>query len=417
MGQGAPHGWPNITRRGFARGAGAALVAGIAPGILRAQAGPLKIGAILPRSGTQAFFGQSCQKGLEIAPALLKELGYDFPMDIVTADSETNVDVARSQAERLINDGANVLTGAFDSGGTAAIAQVCEQRGVPFVINIAAAPQITEQGYKFVFRNFPTSLDLVRNGLLGFKDVFAATGTTPKTAVFMHVNDTFGQANKAAVDRLFPAADMPFRIVETISYDPAAKDLSVEVAKAKATGADLLMVTSRINDAILLVREMVRQRWSPMGIMSPGSPGMYEEQFFKTLGKYADYEITVIPWYNPNSDVAKRVAELFGQTFPKDRLIGNIFNVGFTVEAVLILADAYKRAGSTDGRAVADALRRTDLAKRVMIGPPIQFDEKGQVKESRAAVLQNFNSEPKVVLPREAAQAKPVFPMPAWDKR
>ncbi|MFX8036209.1 hypothetical protein ABTK80_21830, partial [Acinetobacter baumannii] len=75
-------------------------------------------------------------------------------------------------------------------------------------------------------------------------------------------------------------ADMPFKILDTIAYDPAARDLSVEVAKAKATNAELLMVVSRLNDAILLVREMVKQRWEPMGIMSPGSPGMYEAQFF-----------------------------------------------------------------------------------------------------------------------------------------
>ena len=75
----------------------------------------------------------------------------------MNADTETNVDTARTRAERLIEEGAQVLVGAFDSGQTSAIAQVAEQRGIPFVINIAAAPQITEQGYKFVFRNFPTA--------------------------------------------------------------------------------------------------------------------------------------------------------------------------------------------------------------------------------------------------------------------
>jgi branched-chain amino acid transport system substrate-binding protein len=50
-----------------------------------------------------------------------------------------------------------VLVGPFDSGAATAIAQVAEQRGVPFIINIAAAPPITEQGYKFVFRNFQTA--------------------------------------------------------------------------------------------------------------------------------------------------------------------------------------------------------------------------------------------------------------------
>src|SRR3546814_3715966 len=83
----------------------------------------------------------------------------------MNADTESSVDVARSRAEKLVNEGANILVGAFDSGQSAAIAQVAEQKGVPYVINIAAAPQITEQGYKYVFRNFPTAPMLVRNGL------------------------------------------------------------------------------------------------------------------------------------------------------------------------------------------------------------------------------------------------------------
>ena len=61
------------------------------------------------------------------------------------------------------------------------------------------------------------------------------------------------------------------------------------MSKAKATNADFLLLVCRLNDAIVLRREMVKQRWSPMGIVSPGSPGLYEEQYFKTLGKLSEY--------------------------------------------------------------------------------------------------------------------------------
>ena len=47
------------------------------------------------------------------------------------------------------------------------------------------------------------------------------------------------------IKALFPKLDMPYEIVDYITYDPAAKDLSVEVAKAKATKADMLMPVSR----------------------------------------------------------------------------------------------------------------------------------------------------------------------------
>ena len=95
----------------------------------------------------------------------------------------------------------------------------------------------------------------------------------PKTAVFMHVNDTFGQSMAKGVAALLPKVSLPFKLLDTIPYDPAAKDLTVEVSKAKATNAELLLLVCRLNDAIVLRREMVKQRWSPMGVVSPGSPG------------------------------------------------------------------------------------------------------------------------------------------------
>lgn len=387
------------------------------PAILRAQSSTLNVGVLLPISGGQAFIGQSCKLGADIAPAVLAQRGYKTNIRLMHADTETNVDVARSRAEKLINDGAQVLVGPFDSGAAGAIAQVAEQKGVPFIINIAAAPQITEQGYKFTFRNFPTSVDLVRNGLVLMRDLFQATATAPRTAVFMHVNDTFGMANRRAIDSILPTLNyLPFKLLDTISYDPAAKDLSVEVAKAKSTNADILILVCRLNDAILIRREMVKQRWNPMGIIGPGNPGMYENQFYSALGKMSDYCISNVPWYNPKAALTKVVESSFAKAYPKDRLMFHALNVGFTVEAILIAAEAQKRAGSMNGKALADAIRLTDLADRMMIGGPIKFNAKGQVEGIASAAIQNLNQKPTVVLPASAAEANPVFPSPDYKK-
>lgn len=402
-----------LTRRRFGQAAASLAAMVAAPAI--AQPMRLKVGVLLPRSGHLAQAGQACQRGADIAPAVLGDLGY--AVEILPADTESNVDVARSRAERLIDDGANVVIGAFDSGQTAAAAQVCEQRGIPLVINIAAADRLTEQGHRTLFRNFPTSTMLVSNGLSLMKDLFAATGAAPKTAVFLHANDTFGMANRQAMDALFPQLSMPFTLVDQISYDPKSQDLAVEVTKAKASGADLAIVTTRANDAIMLVREMVKQRWEPMGVVSPGSPGLYDEQFFKVLGKFADYHITNLPWYDPKAELSERVERAFRDRFPSDRYEGYAFNVAFTLEAILIAADAFKRAGTTEPAALLEALRSTNLDRKMLVGPPITFDEHGQNRNLASACVQNRNLRPTVVLPASAAELAPVFPMPAWRDR
>jgi branched-chain amino acid transport system substrate-binding protein len=402
-------------RRVLQAAAASAALSGLGfPAIVRGQASALKVGVLLPRSGFQGFIGQSCQKGADLAPGVIKEM-LGVNIELMNADTETNIDTARTRAERLIQEGANVLVGPFDSGAAAAIAQVAEQRGVPFVINIAAAPQITEQGYRYVFRNFQTAGDIVRNGLDLIGELFQATNTVPRAAVFMHVNDTFGQAMAKGIGAILPQrTQLPFKVVETISYDPAAKDLTVEVGKAKATKADFLLLVCRLNDSIILRREMVKQRWYPMGVVSPGSPGMYEEQFFKSLGKISEHCVSNVPWYNPRADLTKVVEKAFLKHNPQDRLPFHGLNVGFTFEAILIAADAYRRSKSTDPKVLAEAIRQTNITSKMMLGGPIKFNAKGQVEGIGSACIQNLNLSPTVVLPAAAATAKPVFPAPEY---
>ena len=128
----------------------------------------------------------------------------------------------------------------------------------------------------------------------------------------MHVNDTFGTAMAKGIGAVMPKFNMPYKIAEEIAYDPAARDLSVEVAKAKATNADALLVVSRLNDAMLLTRELVKQRWTPQAILSMG-PGWYEDQYFKTLGKLADGPISFAPWYDPHKKLTPVLEADLGQ--------------------------------------------------------------------------------------------------------
>ena len=400
------------TRRSFSAGLGAAGIMAAPFNIVRAQGAALKVGVLLPRSGVQAGIGQDCQRGVDITAGILKDLGMPS-LQIINADTETSVDVARSRAEKLISDGAQLLVGAFDSGQSTAIAQVAEQKGIPFVINIAAAPQITEQGYKFVFRNFPTAGMILGDAFANQKEIFAATGSAPKTAVFMHINDTFGTAMKGGIGAVMPKFDMPYKLVETISYDPAARDLSVEVSKAKATGADALLMVSRLNDAIVLTRELVKQRWSPMAILSMG-PGWYEDQYLKTLGKLSDGPLSFVPWYDPNKPLSKKLDEALAKAHPGVNLNTNHV---YTFEALLVAADAFKRAGSGDPAALADAIRKSNITNNVSPGPGIQFNEKGQNDKLKNSAIQNRGGKLVTVAPKVAANAKVEWPLKPYDKR
>ncbi|MFZ2064883.1 MAG: ABC transporter substrate-binding protein [Xanthobacteraceae bacterium] len=395
-----------ITRRTFTAGVAAAAVA--APAIVRAAGGPLKVGVILPRSGFEAGIGQDCQRGVDITPPILKSLGLP-ELTIMNGDTESNVNTAREHAEKLVSDGAQLLIGAFDSGQTTAVAQVAEQKGIPLVINVGSDPQITEQGYKFVVRNFPTVPMLLHDEFAEQMEVFSIAGVTPKTAVFLHVNDLFGTGMAKGIHGMKP----PYTIVEEIPYDPSARDLSVEVTKAKAANAEIMLVVGRLNDAMLLTREMVKQRWTPNAILSWG-PGWYENQYTKTLGKLSDGPISLVPWYDPNKKLTKTLQDAFAKKFPDLNMNTNHV---YTFEALLIAADAYKRAGSSDPKALAAALHATHITDNVSIGPGIMFDAKGQNIGLKCGAVQNRGGKQVTVAPKEAANAKLEWPMKSYQNR
>jgi branched-chain amino acid transport system substrate-binding protein len=405
-----------VSRRHLLASAVAGATSVAAPAILRAQGAssrpPLKVGVLLPRSGFEASIGQDCQRGVDIAPGILKSLNLP-ELAVMNADTESNVDVARERAEKLINDGAQLLVGAFDSGQSTAIAQVAEQKGIPFVINIAAAPDITEQGYKFVFRNFLTAQMILSSAFENQLELFNLIGAFPKSVVFMHVNDTFGTAMAKGINAVMPKFNMPYKILDEVSYDPTARDLSVEVAKAKGANADALLAVSRLNDAMLITRELVKQRWTPQAVLSMG-PGWYEDQYLKTLGKLSNGPISFVPFQDPNKKLTKVLEAALAKAYPGINLSTNHV---YTFEALLIAADAYKRAGSGEPKALADAIRTTNITDNVSIGPGIQFNAKGQNDKLKCGTIQNRGGKLVTLAPKEAANAKPEWPMAPYQNR
>ena len=89
----------------------------------------------------------------------------------------------------------------------------------------------------------------------------------------------------------------------------------------------------------------------------------------------------------------------------------------YTFEALLVAADAYKRAGSADPKALADAIRKTNITDNVSPGPGIQFNEKGQNDKLKNSGIQNRGGKLLTLAPKAAANAKPEWPLTPYDKR
>ncbi len=417
---------PNrVTRRTFVQTAITGAAAAGFPVALRAQPRSIKIGVVTPVTGAMAEVGQDCRLGAQMAAEAInagggiKSMG-GAKLELLLADSQTRVEVARAEAERLINSGAQLLTGAFHSAHVAAIAPLAQQRRVPYVIDISGADAPTwsiaksvregQQRVQYVYRIFTSSGTFGRNAVRYMTEIFHDSGVAPKRLVLTYSNDVFGKNQSDSFQAAHKAANPGFDIVEVIPYPETAVDLSTEVSKIKAAKPDVLAPVTRPATAILLLEELAKQRVDLMGIISPGAPGLYEARQVAQLKERVEYVMDNVPWPNYRKPETQRIAVEYVK-----RSGGRNFDTsaGYTYEALLVIADVLERAKSTDPEALVDALKRTNFTGGLNVASgPIVFNEFGDNPNAGTAMIQILGQRPRVVWPKEAAEQRVVFPRP-----
>jgi branched-chain amino acid transport system substrate-binding protein len=344
------------TRRTFlATVATGAAVTGF-PLPLRAQAKTFKIGVVHPVTGPLAEPGQACRLGAQMAADAInaaggiKSLG-GMKLELVFGDTQTKPDVGRTEAERVINQGAQMLMGSFDSGSTAAIVPVAQQRRIPLLVDIAAADPITanvakavregQQKTQYVYRNFPTGSTFGRKAVQYFTEIFKEAGVAPKRVVLMYCNDLFGQNSAKGFQAAWEATKPSWDIVEVIPWPEPPQDLSTEVSRAKAARPDVIAPIPRPASAQVLLPEIRKQRVEMMGIVSPGGPGLYESGQLAALKQDLEYVLASVPWPNFKNPRTAAVAEEY-----RKRAAGKTFdtNSGYSYDGMFVIADVLERA-------------------------------------------------------------------------
>ena len=416
---------PRVSRRTFLRATATTVALGAFPRGLRAQPKTVKIAAIHCVTGPLAEPGQACRLAAQIAVDHVNAAGGIKAMDgakleLMLGDTQTKADVARAEAERLVNAGAQILMGTFNSADTNAIVPVAQQRRVPFLVDISAADPITanvakavkegQQKTQYVYRNFPTGTLFGVRAVQYFNEIFKEAGVSPKRVVLMHSNDLFGSNQARGFQAAHKAANPSWEIVEVIPWPEPPSDLSTEVSRAKATKPDIIAPITRPASAQLLLPEIRKQRVEILGIMGPGSPGLYEAGQLAILKDDLEYVMASNPWPNFKNPRTNQVAEDY-----RKRSGGKTFdtNSGYSYDAMFLVADVLERAKSTDPDAIADALKKTHYTGGLMqYAGPIVFNELGDNPNAVTTMIQILGQKPVAVWPKEAALAKFVFPRP-----
>jgi branched-chain amino acid transport system substrate-binding protein len=409
-----------MNRRTFLKTAGAvgaaAWVSGF-PNVVRAQSKEILVGQIHPLTGGLAQVGTAYKAGIELAIDEINEKGGikslgGAKLRLLNADSQGKPEVGVAEAERLIKDGVVATFGCYQSAVAFPVTQIHEKYETPFLITLGISEEILKRGFKYTFRCSADSIISVREIMNLIPNFAKEMKTEVKTIATIYEDTLFGVTMSANAKKHAPAAGL--QIVAEIPYNWKTTDLSAEVTKLKAAKPDVVVPTGYLPDTILLARTMKELKFNCKGVIGTVSGGLSNPLFAREAGDAAEYMMNGINWPNPLHPrciaLAKSYEKKTGNPLGEDGAYGYM--------PVFVLKDALERAGSTDRKAVRNAIAATKLEDHILPkDKPIMFDETGQNINAGILYTQVQKGGMFSVYPPKYAQKKPIFPAPRWEDR
>jgi len=388
----------------------------------------IKIGALYPLSGAVAKSGEDTLNAIKLAVEIINgkypELNLPFAksnglprlknakIELLTADHQANPEIGAAEAERMITQGKVVaLIGTFLSSVASTVSTVAERNEIPFMTGDSEATPLTERGYKWLFRTTPTSRDQARDFFVFLRDVNAKTDQKVKTIAVVHENTLWGQEFGKSMEAHFK--DFPeFSLAANIGYQQGTTDVTSEVQRLISLKPDVVVHASYDAEAILFAKTYKQFAFKPKAVLAIGA-AFGSSAFRNALKSDANYFLVREHWALDLADKNPLIGEV-GQLYQKRYGKAMDGAPARAFQAMMVLADAINRAGSTKPEATQKALRETDMPPSSLIMPweGVKFDAKGQNTKTRGIFVQTINEAPSTVWPFDMAKSKLVWPKP-----
>jgi branched-chain amino acid transport system substrate-binding protein len=316
--------------------------------------GTLTIGHFACLTGATAMFGQSTEKGVQLAIAEINGAGAPLKASVQTLDDASQVEQAVPVVSRLISQyQAHAIVGEVASKRSIAAAPICDARQVPMVSPSSTNPDVTvdpqtKRVHPYVFRVCFT--DPFQGAVIArfVKENLKLT----RAAVLTDVKNAYSVGLANGFKAKF--TELQGQVVAEEAYSEGDKDFRTQLTKMQGQSPEVLIVPGYYNDAGLIVQQA---RTLGMKLPIVGGDGWDSP----TLTKGAEASFTDCYFSNHFSPEETRpgVAEFVKAYQAKygGELPNGLGALGY--DAVKIVADAAKRAGSLDRAALKDALAAT----------------------------------------------------------
>ena len=346
----------------------------------------VKIGVFEPQTGDNGAGGKQEILGMQYANYVQPtvEIGgetYDVKLEIV--DNRTSAENGPSAAAELVNRDVSIVLGSYGSGVSMAGGKVFEEAGIPAIGVTCTNPQVTSDCdvyYRICFTDpfqGPALASYAYDGLgVDTAYVLGMLGSDYDQGLMYYFTEAFEALGGTVVSDSFPEGTANF-----VSY----------INNAKSAGAGVIFAPVSINYAQLIVEAADAQgyegallgsdTWDSNMVVESAKGrdvGVYLTTFYQEGGA-PDFDSGIKEWINANSDAKTNNGG--------NDMVAAVTAMGY--DAYFTALEAIKAAGSTDPKAVLEALPGVSYEG---VSGKIEFDDIGDAKRD-SAFIKTANTE------------------------
>jgi branched-chain amino acid transport system substrate-binding protein len=309
----------------------------------------IKVGEYASLTGKEASFGQYSHNGVALAVEEINARGgvLGRPIELISEDDQSRPGQAATVVQKLISrDQVVAVLGEVASSRSLEAAPICQARKIPMISPASTNPDVTEKG-DYIFRVCFT--DTFQGRLLA--DFAAKTLKAKKVAVLKDVKSDYSMG----LARNFLAGARALGIETALERDFSGgdKDFKAQLTAIRSSNPDAVFVPAYYTDVGLIIRQA-----RSLGIKVPlfGGDGWESTATPQVAGSAA--EGTYFSTHFSVDDQRPEVQE-FVKKFKAKYGVPPDAMAALGYDSAAILADALRRAGSTDPAKLRDAIAAT----------------------------------------------------------
>jgi len=314
------------------------------------------VGEVASLSGREATFGTSSNAGTRLAIEEINAAGgvLGKKLKLLTEDNQSKPGESSNAVNKLISkDRVVAILGEVASTRSLEMAPICQAAKIPQISPSSTNPLLTNdpgqpQKRDFIFR--VCFIDPFQGSVMA--DFARRTLKAERVAVFTDVKSDYSKGLAKFFKEGFVKSGG--QIVAELDFNGGDKDFKGQLTAIKAAGPDAVFVPGYYTDVALICIQA-----KEVGLAVPffGGDGWESEKLVE-IGKEAVEGHYFSTHYSP--DVGSEKGRAFVEAYKK-RFNGKVPDAmaALGYDSALILADAIRRAGSTEGEKIRDALAQT----------------------------------------------------------